>query len=111
MGMSSEEIKVVDFSGVKQASENGEPLIVDVRNVDEFAEGRIPSAVNLPLGELQEAITLESEDFKKRYKFDKPEKEDSLILMCKAGVRAMNAEAIVREGGYDRTLVYKGSFL
>jgi len=109
--MSNDEIKVVEFSDVEEASQSGSPLIVDVRNIDEFAEGRIPRAVNLPLGELKEAITLDSSHFKEKYKFDKPQVEDTLICLCKAGIRAVNAEAVLKESGYNKVLVYKGSFL
>jgi len=41
-----------DFASVGAAVSAGKPLIVDVRTEDEFAAGRIPGAVNIPLSEV-----------------------------------------------------------
>ncbi|XP_023330770.1 thiosulfate sulfurtransferase/rhodanese-like domain-containing protein 3 [Eurytemora carolleeae] len=73
----------VDFEGVLAASEKGSPLIIDVRGHDEFAAGYIPSSFCLPLPELGEALALSPEDFKAKYNFDLPAKDQEIISTCR----------------------------
>ena len=40
-----------------------QPLIVDVRTEDEFAAGRIPGAVNIPLSEVLLIFVMQDDDF------------------------------------------------
>ena len=48
----------------------------DVREPSELQEsGKIPSAINLPLSSLQEALGLSDTAFEEKFGFAKPEKE------------------------------------
>ncbi len=46
--------KFTEPDELKAAQEQDAPTIVDVRNPDEFAEGHVPNAINLPVDELDE---------------------------------------------------------
>lgn len=52
-GPGHREISATELHGLVQA---GEALVVDVREVDEFAAGHIPGAVNLPLSRFQPSL-------------------------------------------------------
>jgi len=41
-----------------------------VRNKDELIHGKIPTAIHIPLPEIQEAFQLDSERFKEKYGFE-----------------------------------------
>ena len=60
-------------------------ILVDVREVDEFASGHIPNAVNEPLSTIKQT-TLPK---------DKP-----LFLYCLRGTRSKQAARILRSMGY-----------
>lgn len=66
-------------------------IIVDVREVDEFAAGHLPEAKNFPLGKLAERAG-ELEKFK-----DKP-----VILCCASGMRSGKACGELKKAGFSR---------
>nr|ALS04300.1 endoplasmic reticulum protein [Acartia pacifica] len=101
----------VNFDQVKTASEDGSSVILDVRNPDEFAAGHIPSAVNVPLGELQEALGLAADKFQEKYKAALPGKEAAVICHCKMGGRAAKGCDVMKEAGFTNVQIYKGSFM
>ncbi|GBB93995.1 hypothetical protein RclHR1_02270019 [Rhizophagus clarus] len=85
--------------------------IVDVREPTELIGGHIPYAINIPLNEFEEALTLSDEDFNKIYGSQKFNKDDQVILYCKAGQRSMVAAAIAKHHGFIRARNYPGSWL
>ena len=60
-------------------------ILVDVREVDEFASGHIPGTVNLPLSAIK-SITLP--------------KDAPLFLYCLRGTRSRRAAGILKRMGY-----------
>ena len=60
-------------------------ILVDVREVDEFASGHIPNAVNEPLSTIKQTTFLKG----------KP-----LFLYCLRGTRSKRAARILRSMGY-----------
>uniref|UniRef100_A0A3P9KW72 Si:ch211-161h7.8 n=1 Tax=Oryzias latipes TaxID=8090 RepID=A0A3P9KW72_ORYLA len=71
---------VVTHSQLKTMLTNRDIQLFDVRDPDEHQEGRIPQAVNLPLGVLEESLKLPSDHFEQRFKVKAPEKEDANIV-------------------------------
>ena len=70
-------------------SSGAAPVILDVRSPAEFASGHIPSAMNVPLGELSDRLAaLELSP------------TEEIVVHCQSGGRAAAAEAILRESGY-----------
>ncbi|ORZ41175.1 Rhodanese-like domain-containing protein, partial [Catenaria anguillulae PL171] len=88
-------------------------LLIDVRNPDEHAAtGLIPTAVPLPLPELQAALQEPNMQFQLLNGFPKPSREaTNLVMYCKAGVRADMAAQVARALGFKRVRSYKGSWI
>ncbi|CAG0913752.1 unnamed protein product [Notodromas monacha] len=85
-------------------------VIIDVRKPTEVEErGRLPRAVNLPLGEIEEAMQLSTEDFEKKYHFPKVAcNNDGIILYCCRGYRATEAKDKFKKLGIKCVQVYSG---
>jgi len=90
-------VKELDFEAVKAGLADGSILIVDVREPQEFAAGRIPGSVSLPLSRFDPA--------------DLPNPPDRiLVLSCAAGVRSLRALAFAQSAGLDVDTHYVGGF-
>lgn len=76
---------------VKEKMEQGEQLnIVDVREVDEVSQGKIPGAVNIPLHLLE-------------FRKDELDKNKNYIMVCRSGGRSGQATQFLDQYGYDVT--------
>ena len=66
-------------------------VVIDVCGADEFAQGHIKGAVNVPLDELDARL-------------DKAVKNKStpVIMVCAAGARSKRAQAIAQKLGYEK---------
>ena len=74
---------------VKELLESGEQLnLVDVREDDEVAEGIIPGAIHIPLGEVSERV-------------GELDKSKSYIIICRSGGRSGRATEFLEDAGYD----------
>lgn len=62
--------------------------IIDVREVDEVAEGKIPGAVHIPLGLLE-------------FKLQDLSKETPYIMVCRSGGRSGRATQLLESHGYQ----------
>ncbi|WVQ71182.1 hypothetical protein IAR50_000707 [Cryptococcus sp. DSM 104548] len=105
--VSYEELKPI----TEQPSDN--ILVVDVREPDEVALGSIPSAVNLPLSKLKEALdsNFNPGDFQREFAFPKPSPDQNIIFFCRSGKRSANAAELAGERGYKSIRNYVGSWL
>lgn len=65
-------------------------------------QGMIPSAVNLPLSVLGNALHTHHADFKKIYGFDKPLLEQEVIFYCRSGQRSSTASDVAKRNGYTK---------
>merc|ERR1719295_1692179 len=99
-----------DFASVGAAVSAGKPLIVDVRTEDEFAAGRIPGAVNIPLSEVEFAFSLPEKKFMETFGISKPGMADLIITSCKVGGRAAKMRDKLAQMGYTGVQAYQGSF-
>ncbi|CAG0897928.1 unnamed protein product [Cyprideis torosa] len=101
----------VVFSEVKEGIEKKDLLIIDVRNPDEHRAGAIPTAVNIPLPEIEQAFALDSAAFLEKYCIPKPlPTATNLVTHCLRGGRATEAAKKMFDLGYKDVMVYKGSF-
>ncbi len=66
-------------------------VVIDVCGADEYAQGHIKGAVNVPLDELEARL-------------DKAVKNKStpVIMVCAAGARSKRAQAIAQKLGYEK---------
>ncbi|KAJ2747891.1 hypothetical protein GGI20_000186 [Coemansia sp. BCRC 34301] len=86
--------------------------LIDVREPHEVAGGRVPTATNIPLGEVASAFALQGSEFKAKYGVDRPTPNEEAIFYCRSGKRSQ--EAIDRVEKVDSSLItrnYRGSWL
>ncbi len=74
---------------------DGEYRIVDVRPEGKFAEGHIPTAMNLPNGNLKSGKAL-------------PPKDKFIIVYCETGGRAQMAAKKMAKAGYNHIYNWGG---
>ena len=73
---------------VEQAVNSGENLnVIDVREVDEVSAGKIPGAVNIPLGLLE-------------FRMHELDKSKEYIMVCRSGGRSGQACQFLDSQGY-----------
>lgn len=84
-------MKEVSTTEVQQRLESNEQLnLIDVREADEVAEGTIPGAVHIPLGEVEARI-------------DELDKSKPYIIICRSGARSGRATEFLEGEGYNAT--------
>jgi rhodanese-related sulfurtransferase len=69
----------------------GGALVMDVRSAGEFTAGHLPRAVNLPLSEIESAISRKLKS-----------KDEVVLLYCQSGARSNEARRKLRAMGYER---------
>ncbi|MFJ5769362.1 rhodanese-like domain-containing protein [Psychrobacillus sp. NPDC093180] len=62
--------------------------IIDVREVDEVAEGKIPRAINIPLGLVE-------------FRMHELDKSKEYIMVCRSGGRSGRATEFLEDQGYN----------
>ncbi|XP_013139080.1 PREDICTED: putative thiosulfate sulfurtransferase, mitochondrial isoform X2 [Papilio polytes] len=104
--------RVVSYEDMLKVIHQPEKVIIDVRNMDEIkATGKIPSSINIPLGQVQNVLTSMSEDeFKKNFQRSKPTSSDELIFYCQSGRRSSEALDKALKLGYSNSKTYLGSW-
>ncbi len=87
--------------------------LIDVRSAAEFAEGYIPTAINIPHTEnLYSDGTFKSKHVIEMNYADKGlAKDDDIILYCKTSFRATQTAALLLEAGYQNVRIYDGAWL
>jgi sulfur-carrier protein adenylyltransferase/sulfurtransferase len=93
------EISEVDAARARDLIESEEPLVVDVREQDEWDEGHIPGAIHVPRGHLESRIERLA-----------PDRARPLILYCSAGNRSAFAAKTLGELGYEDVTSLSGGF-
>jgi phage shock protein E len=64
-------------------------LVIDVRSPEEFRQGQVPGAINIPLGELGESLPRRV-----------PDRSQALLLHCLSGTRSGVAKRQLQGMGY-----------
>jgi rhodanese-related sulfurtransferase len=92
-------MNVGDVESFKDAlAAAGDAVVIDVRQPNEYEEGHIPGAINIPLRELAANV-------------DKIPTDRAVFVYCQSGFRAGVAISAVRLMGYDNAFAYKDSYL
>ncbi len=76
------------------------PLTVDVRRAEEFAEGHLPGAINIPHGEIGNRLAELGQD-----------RAREIVIYCRSGRRAGLAEVVLLEEGFTGVRDLEGHFL
>ena len=67
-------------------------VLLDVRSPEEYAEGHLPGAINLPVGELRARVS------------DLGPRSRGVVTYCRSGGRSARAATILRELGFSEVL-------
>ena len=94
-GSTDKAFETVDLEDIEALQKEG-ALVMDVREVDEYNEGHISSAINMPLSQLQNGARTGLE------------KEQKYVVVCRSGSRSQTASEILYEEGYDVINVSEG---
>ncbi|KAL0944227.1 rhodanese-like domain-containing protein [Colletotrichum truncatum] len=87
-------------------------VIIDSREPGELEQtGRIPTAINIPVATAPQSFHMSEEDFEDRYGYPRPDKEQELVIYCKAGVRSRALATLAKEAGWKNVGEYPGSWL
>jgi rhodanese-related sulfurtransferase len=84
-------MKEITAKEVEQKLTNGEALqIIDVREADEVAAGKIPGIIHIPLGLIE-------------FRMNELSKTESYIMVCRSGGRSGSATQFLANQGFDVT--------
>ncbi|CAG04236.1 unnamed protein product [Tetraodon nigroviridis] len=94
---------VVTYPQLKTMLSNRDVQLFDVREPDEYQEGRIPEAVNMPLSVVDESLRLSPELFQQRYDVRAPGKDDhNIVFYCRSGNRSFKALSAAPTAGFSQ---------
>jgi sulfur-carrier protein adenylyltransferase/sulfurtransferase len=93
------EISEIDATNARERIESGEPVVVDVREQDEWDEGHIPGAVHVPRGQLESRIERLA-----------PDTARPVVVYCSAGNRSAFAAKTLTDLGYQDVVSLAGGF-
>jgi sulfur-carrier protein adenylyltransferase/sulfurtransferase len=93
------EISEIDATQARDRIESGEPVVVDVREQDEWDEGHIPGAVHVPRGHLESRIERLA-----------PDTSRPVVVYCSAGNRSAFAAKTLADLGYEDVVSLAGGF-
>jgi rhodanese-related sulfurtransferase len=84
-------MKTITAKEVEALLNEKKPLnIIDVREVAEVQAGKIPGAVNMPLGLIE-------------FRMHELDKAKEYIMVCRSGARSSQAAMLLEYNGYDVT--------
>ena len=81
--------KDISYKELKKFIKNKEIYLIDVRSGQEYEEGHLDGALNIPLYNIEK-------DIEKNIK----NKDDTIILYCSSGSRSKKAKEILEKLGY-----------
>ena len=94
------EIEEMDAPGARDLLDSIDPpLLVDVREQDEWNEGHLPGAVHVPRGNLESRIERAA-----------PDRSRPVVLYCQSGNRSAFAAKTLEELGYENVVSLAGGF-
>jgi len=89
--MTANNIKKIDVNELKKRMDaNPELCLIDVRENDEWQESHIPGAIHIPKDQITDRIESTT-----------PERNQTIYLHCKGGVRSLYAAERLHAMGYE----------
>lgn len=95
VGDSKVKYDTIELDEVLTYEENGY-TIVDVREVDEFADGHIPTAINVPLSGIEQE------------EFGELAEDGKYVIICRSGNRSQTASSLLIDQGFHVVNVKEG---
>ncbi len=91
----SQSMKPLDLMAYLESDER--PVVLDVRSPEEYAEGHVPGAVNVPYDQISARL-----DSLQAYR------DRGFVVYCRTGRRAGIAETVLIEAGFERVWDLEG---
>lgn len=88
-------VKMISDDEVDWSNITNETMLIDIRNSEDFLEGKIPNAINIPITAL-------------RNNLDSIPHDKKVILYCRYGVGSYIASRILTNRGFDNIYVLNG---
>jgi rhodanese-related sulfurtransferase len=100
MGYEKEGISQVEYEELKDILEKKEqsPLVIDVREVEEYVGGHIPGVPLIPMGDVIDLV----DDFDPREEY---------IFVCRSGRRSQEVAKFFKMNGIEGVCNYSGGML
>ena len=76
-----------------------DPVLLDVRGLDEWERGHLKGAVHIPRGELE-----------RQAEATMPDKSREVIVICAGGVRSLLAGETLKAMGYEKVISMDGGY-
>ncbi|KAL1506239.1 hypothetical protein ABEB36_005636 [Hypothenemus hampei] len=106
-----ENLEKVHFNEFKHLLNDKNVVVIDVREPEELKElGTLPKSINIPLGEVEEALKLSNECFLQKYGQNKPQKATPIIFSCMRGRRSETAQIKALQLEYKNVKNYVGGW-
>ena len=101
LGMESHSFGHMDPDALQSRLDRNEPVaLLDVRTPEEFAEGHIPGAINIPV----QALAARCTELAAR-------RAEPWIVCCRSGARAAQACRILADAGFGQISLLRGHML
>ena len=92
-------INEIDTAGAQQRILNGSPIVLDIREPDEFEQGALDGVTHIPRGHLEAQVEQRIQDH-----------DAEIIVYCAGGVRSAFAAQTLGELGYTDVASMDGGF-
>jgi cysteine synthase/rhodanese-related sulfurtransferase len=88
---------VIDTGRMEELLDGEPPLLIDVRQPQEYAEMHAQNAINIPVDELEKRIDLLPRD-----------RNAPIVTLCNVGRQSLTAALILKSLGYNNTMNFQG---
>lgn len=109
---SSVDFKDLSYEDLVALLKGSDIQLIDVREPSEVAaSGKIGNAINVPLGQVKDALLLSDEDFQRTYHAPKPQSHDHNIVFYGLGpIKSQAALKLAVKAGYTHAREYSGGW-
>merc|ERR1712098_1033845 len=108
---SSSSIPEISHSQLVEVLKSKTAVVIDVRNPEELVKfGEIPGAINIPLGDLESALSMRPKKLEQLFGITIDERTP-LVFSCMAGIRSKKAMAIASRAGYSHVSDFGGGWI
>ena len=90
---SSPDVQEIDVDTL--ASRSTETIVLDVREPEEYEQGHVPGAINLPQADLASRL-------------DEIPRDCPLVLICRSGARSLRVAQFLRQVGFEQVMNVQG---
>lgn len=99
LAQAKSQIVEIDTAEAQKRIEEGNVVVLDVREPDEYDQGALPNALHIPRGHLEAQIEGRAVD-----------RDQTIVVYCAGGVRSAFAAKTLQELGYTDVLSVAGGF-